>query len=322
MKYQVVIADDRYSHYDEETRVLDSIGARIVNVKSSEKQDIKKAAQKADGMIVNLPVIDADIIESLEKCRVISRYGVGYDNVDVKSAEKHGIWVANVPDYCAEDVSDQALALLMSCVRNVALRDRQVRSGIWDIKRTGPQFRMCGKVFAFFGYGRIAQALHRKIAGFRFAKVLVCDPFVDEATVRAAGAEKADTDTALTEADFISIHMPLNDKTRGFFNEARFKKMKRSAILVNTSRGGLVNEHDLFKALSETRINSAGLDVFEKEPVDPQNPLLTLNNITISGHTGWYTEEAQTELKRKAAENVRDVLNGRPPAYPVNKIDK
>jgi D-3-phosphoglycerate dehydrogenase len=316
----VLIADDRYPHYTEETEVLKAVGATLVNVKSQDSAELLNAGRAADGVIVNLAPFKADLINGLTKCRVISRYGVGYDNVDVASATAKRIWVANVPDYCGEDVSDQALALFMSCVRKVALRDRQVRAGIWDITRAGQQWRVTGKTFVFFGYGQIARILHRKLKGFQLARVLVFDPYVDQAAIQAAGAQQVDWETALREGDYFSIHMPLNDKTRGMFNEAAFKQMKRTAIVVNTSRGPIIDERALHQALTEGWINSAGLDVFEKEPVNPDNPLLKLDNLTVAGHTGWYTEESQTELKRKAAENVRDVLLGGKPKYPVNKL--
>ncbi len=320
MSFKVVIADDRYPHYNEEKAVLEPLGAEIELVKSAVAADLAAACANADGVIVNLAAFDAALLRGMAHCRVISRYGVGYDNVDVAAATAKSIWVANVPDYCGEDVSDQALALLMGCARKVALRDRQVRGGVWDIAAGGRQWRLRGKTFVFFGYGQIARILHRKIEGFLPGRVLVYDPFLDAEAIRAAGAEKADWETALREGDVFSIHMPLNDKTRGLFNEAALRKMKPTAILVNTSRGALIDETALYRALSEHWINSAGLDVFEKEPVNPDNPLLMLDNITVSGHTGWYTEESQTELKRKAAENVRDALEGRRPKYAVNKL--
>ncbi len=320
MSYQVLIADDRYPHYREETEVLQPLGAEIVNVKSQAAADLAKACADADGVIVNLAPLTAAVIGAMAKCKVISRYGVGYDNVDVKAATARKIWVANVPDYCGEDVSDQALALLMSCVRKVALRDRQVRAGTWNIGSAGPQWRLQGKTLVLFGFGQIARILHRKLAGFQLGRVLVVDPFVDAETIRQAGAEKAEWDAALAAGDFFSIHMPLNDKTRGLFNAAVFRKMKPTAILVNTSRGPIIDEPALYQALKEGWINSAGLDVFAQEPVNRDNPLLTLDNLTVSGHTGWYTEESQTELKRKAAENVRDALAKGKPKYPVNKL--
>jgi D-3-phosphoglycerate dehydrogenase len=320
MKYKVVIADDRYPHYNEETEVLKPLGVVPVVTKTVNPAELIKTCADADGIIVNLPAMNAGVISKLTRCKIISRYGVGYDNVAVKEATAKGIWVANVPDYCGEDVSDQALALFMSCVRKVALRDRQLRSGIWKTQADGTQWRIKGKTFVFFGFGQIARILYRKLAGFQLSHVLVFDPYLDEAAVRAAGAEKTDWETALREGDFFSIHMPLNDKTRGLFNEQVFKQMKKTAILINTSRGPIVDERALYKALSERWINSAGLDVFETEPVKHDNPLLKLDNVTVSGHAGWYTEEAQSELKRKAAENVRDVLSGGKPKYAVNKI--
>ncbi len=320
MKYQVVIADDRYADYNEENEVLKPIGATIVNIKSHDAEELKKTCRDADGIIVNLPPITADIINSLTNCKVISRYGVGYDNVDIQAATDRGVWLANVPDYCGEDVSDQAFALFMSCVRKVAFRDKQIRAGIWDVQKGAPQRRIKDKTFVFFGYGQIAQILHRKLSGFQLGRILTVDPYLDETTAQSCKIEKVEWDEALSEGDFFSIHMPLNDETRGMFNEPVFKAMKPTAILINTSRGPIINEHDLYQALSEGWINSAGLDVFDQEPVDPGNPLLKLDNITVSGHTGWYTEESQTELKRKAAENVRDVLAGNSPKYAVNNI--
>lgn len=321
MSHKVIILDDRYPHYQEETEVLKQIGIRPIIFKNSDPDEIIEICADADGIIVNLAPMNANVIAALQKCKIISRYGVGYDNVAVKEATAKGIWVANVPDYCGEDVSDQALALLMSCVRKMALRDKQLRTGIWKTQADGPQWRIKGKTFVFLGFGQIARILHRKLTGFQLGRVLVFDPFLDEAAIRSAGAEKADWETALREGDFFSIHMPLNDKTRGLFNEEVFKKMKKTAIIINTSRGPIIDERSLHKALAERWINSAGLDVFETEPVKPGNPLLKLDNITVSGHSGWYTEEAQSELKRKAAENIRDVLSGGKPKYAVNRIE-
>ncbi len=321
MSFEVIIADDRYPDYKEETAVLQPLGARLTVVKSADPAALLHAGRNADAIIVNLAPLTANIINGLARCRVISRYGVGYDNVDIAAATARGIWVANVPDYCGEDVSDQAFALFMSCVRKVASRDRDVRAGIWDIARGAPQWRIQGKTFVFCGFGQIARILRRKLSGFNLGRILVFDPFLDEKTIQAAGAEKVDWETALREGDYFSIHMPLNDQTRGMFNEAAFGKMKKTAILINTSRGPIVDEAALCRALTQGRINSAGLDVFAREPINPDNPLLKLENVTLSGHTGWYTEESQTELKRKAAENVRDALTSNRPKYAVNKPD-
>jgi len=320
MNHKVVILDDRYPHYNEETEVLKTIGIAPTITKSAVPDELVKVCENADGIIVNLAPINAEVIGALKKCKIISRYGVGYDNVAVAEATAKKIWVANVPDYCGEDVSDQAFALFMSCVRKIALRDKQLKSGVWKTQADGSQWRIRGKTFVFFGFGQIARIFYRKLSGFQLGRVLVYDPFLDEVFIRNVGAEKVDFETALRAGDFFSIHMPLNDKTRGMFNEATFKKMKKTSIIINTSRGAIIDEIALYKALSERWINSAGLDVFDTEPVRPDNPLLKLDNITVSGHVGWYTEEAQSELKRKAAENVRDVLAGGKPKYAVNQI--
>lgn len=320
MDNKVVIIDDRYDDYLAEEEVLKKTGAGTVKISGLDEDEIVRTCKDADGVIVNLAPLPGRIIEEFKKCRVISRYGVGVDSVDVEAATRKGIWIANVPDYCDEDVSDQACALFLSCVRNTALRDRQVKSGIWDIKSAPPQRRIKGKTFVLFGYGRIARAMHRKIRGFLPGRVLVVDPYVGEEDITGQDAEKADFDRAVSEGDFFSVHMPLNDSTRGVFNESVFRKMKPGAIIVNTSRGPIINEKDLYRALSEGWIGSAGIDVFEKEPTDRNNPLLSLDNITVSGHTGFYTEESIGELKTKAAENIAEtILKGRP-KYPVNKI--
>lgn len=321
MKFKVVIADDRYyPDYAVEKKVLEAAGAEIEAVQSQSEQDILAAGKDADGLIANLPPITAGVIDGMEKCRVISRYGVGYDNVDVAAATARGVWVANVPDYCGEDVSDQAMGLFLSCVRKVAQRDRQVRAGTWDIKATSPEYRIKGKTFVFFGYGMIARVVHRKLAGFEPGSVLVYDPYIDESVIKATGAEKVDMETALSRGDYFSVHMPVTEKTKKMFNEVVFSKMKPTAIFINTSRGAIVDEKALYRALKEGWIDSAGLDVFEQEPVNRDNPLLTLENITLSGHVGFYTEESILELKTKAAQNVAEVLLGRKPLYPVNKV--
>ncbi len=287
----------------------------------TDADEILDLCKDADGICLNLGNFPADLINQLDACKVIARYGVGYDNVDVEAATAKGIWVANVTDYCGEDVSDQAMALFMSCVRKTALRNNQVRAGQWAVNTSDPVYRVKGKTFGFLGFGMIARIVHRKLQGFELGKVMVADPFLDDNIVRELGAEPAAFETVLQEADYISVHIPLNDKTRGIIGEAEFKQMKSTAILINTSRGPVVNEAALINALKTGKINSAGIDVFEQEPINADNELLTLENITVSDHTGWYSEESMSELKLKTARNVKAVLEGKAPDYPVNSID-
>jgi len=320
-KFKVVMTDDRHKTYEEEKLVLKDLDVELIIANCRTVEDVIATCKDADGIMVNLAPMPAEVIEKLERCKVIARYGVGYDNVDVAACTKKGIYATNVTDYCAEEVSDQALALIMACARKVARRDAQVRAGKWNIGNADPIYRMAGKTFAFLGFGMIARCLHRKIKGFNFSKVLVYDPFVDAETIAAMGAEKVEWDTAFKEADFISCHMPLNNNTRGIVNKKEFAMMKPTAIIVNTSRGPVIDEDAIIDALTTGKINSAGLDVHTKEPLDKNSKFMKIENCVITDHVGWYSEEAMSELKRKVAENVNDVLLGGKPKYPVNKLD-
>ena len=316
--FKVIVTDDRYGSYEEEKTVLKEIGASVeVHNLGNEGQTIE-VLRDADGILVNLHPLPATVIQELQKCRVISRYGVGYDNVSVETATAKGIWVARVPDYCLEDVSDQALALLLGCVRKVAFKDRRIREGAWNLHREQPSYRITGKTLGLIGYGAIARTLHRKISGFGLGRVLVFDPYLDPKKIEENGAESATLRSLLKNSDYISVHAPLNDGTQGLIGSRELSLMKKTAILINTSRGPLLEEKAVAEALANGKIAAAGLDVFEAEPLPTESPLRQLDNVILSDHTGWYSEESVTELKTKAAQNVLAVLNGGKPIYPVN----
>lgn len=317
-KFKVVITDDRHSDYSIEKEVLQSIEAEVKVCNCNVPEEVIEECKDADGILLNLAPMPEQVIEKLEKCKIIARYGVGYDNVDVSACTKRGIYVANVPNYCAEEVSDQAIALLMACVRKVVHSDTQIRQGKWNIAREMKIHRIEGKTFALLGFGTIAKAFLRKIKGFNPGKVLVFDPFVDAEQIASFGGIKSDWETTLKEADYISVHIPLNVNTKGMINGDAFKMMKPKAILVNTSRGAVIDETAMINALETNTICCAGLDVFENEPILSENKLLKLENCVLTDHVGWYSLESIGELKMKAAENVRDVLNGGKPKYPVN----
>lgn len=320
-KLRIVVTDDRHNgSYDEEKAVFEEIDAEFVIADCTTPQQVVEACQDADGVLCNLAPMNKQVLQNLKQCKVISRYGVGYDNVDVGACTEKGILLTNVTDYCCEEVSDHALALMLACARKVARRDAQVRAGQWNIGRSDPVYRIAGKIFSFLGFGMIARCLLRKIRGFDFAEILVYDPFVDKETIKSFGAQKMEWDEALTQGDFISVHMPLNKKTRGIINADAFAKMKRTAILVNTSRGAVIDEPALINALTTGQINSAGLDVHLKEPLDKDSPLMKIENCVLTDHLGWYSEESISELKTKAARNVKDVLMGKEPKYMVNNI--
>jgi len=318
--FKVAVTDDRYGSYTEEINVLKEIGAELVILDPENKEEFNKGIVEADALLVNLHPMTEDLISKLDKCKVISRYGVGYDNVDVDTATKNGIWVARVPDYSIEDVSDQALALLMACVRKIAYKDRMIRNGKWNLHDDQPCHRIKDSVLGLIGYGSISRRFHEKTIGFGLSKVLVYDPFVDDETIKSNGGIPADLAMVLNDSDFISIHAPLTETTRGMIGKDQLQLMKKGAILINTSRGPVLNEADVTEALKAGIITGAGLDVFETEPLSLDSPLRKLDNVVLSDHTGWYSEESKEELKTKAALNIVSVLKGGKPVYPVNEI--
>ena len=318
--FKVAVTDDRYGSYTEEENVFREIDAELIILDPGNKAEFEKVIQEVDALLVNLHPMDIGKIENLQKCKVISRYGVGYDNVDVEAATQKGIWVARVPDYSIEDVSDQALALMLGCIRKVAYKDRLIRTGKWNLHDDQPCHRMKDGVLGLIGYGAIARRFHEKTGGFGFSRVLVYDPFVKEEDIRKSGAVPADLSRVLSESDYVSVHVPLNESTRKMVGEKQLSIMKKGSILINTSRGGVLDEQAVADALLTGKITGAGLDVFEVEPLPPGSPLRKLDNVILSDHTGWYSEESKEELKTKAALNIVAVLKGGKPVYPVNEI--
>jgi len=318
-KYKVVVSDNRHGDYSIEAAVLKPIDAEVVIENCSTEEEMIIACKDADGVLLDQAPMTAKVIESLTKCKVISRYGVGYDNVDVEACTKKKIYVANVPDYCMEDVSDHAMALFFSCVRRITLRDKQVRQGGWNMDRSGI-YRIKDKVFALMGFGNIARCLIRKLSGLGLKKILVYDPYVSKEIIEALGAQKADLETVLAEADYISLHMPVTPETKGIINKKAFSLMKNSVILINTARGPLIDEEALIDALSNGKIAFAGLDTHNKEPLLSDSPLMKMDNCILTDHVGFYSDESMKELHTKIAQNIKAVLEGGKPIYPVNKF--
>ena len=318
-KWQVVITDDGYAHYDIEREVLSRVDAEVtVRMCETEDEVIALAKEKdADGVIVRLQPFTEKVMEALPKVRAVGRYGIGVDNIDCEAATRHGVAVGNVCDYAVNEVSEQALALLLSCARKTASHDRRIRAGEWDIAQADPIHRVHGATLGLIGLGRIPQVLVRKVKGFQF-RILATDPFISQDVADDLGCELVDLDTLLAESDFISVHAPLNDKTRHMIDESALRKMKPTAILINTARGGVVDTDALYRALKEGWINSAGMDVHEDEPVPKDYKMFGLDNVVISDHAGWYSEESIAELQRGAAEAVAAVLSGAWPKFLVN----
>jgi len=316
----VAIIDNRYTSYYEEEKVLSKAGVTIKGFVIKNGQSFPEQAFLADALLINLFPVSSGIIKGLKKCKIISRYGVGFDNVDIEAATKAGIWVTNVPDYCVEEASDHAVALLLNCARRSTFVNNRIRQGAWNIQNEVTLHRIEGKCLGLIGFGKIGQAVCRKMKSFMLKHVFVYDPYIDRKKVINSGAIPVTKEELLTRSDFISVHVPLTEQTRGFLGREDFLKMKNSAIIINTSRGSVIEQGSLIRALEDKIISSAGLDVFEEEPILKDNPILRLDNVILTSHMAYYSEESLSELKTKAAANVMFVLQGKRPIYPVNNL--
>ncbi|WP_320129127.1 C-terminal binding protein [uncultured Sphaerochaeta sp.] len=321
-KFKVVVTDDRFDSYAAERAVLDPIGAELIVCDCKSKDEVIDAIKDADGVLLNLHTIKGDEISAMQKCKIISRYGIGYNNVDVDKATEKGIWVARVPSYGADEaVSDQAMALLMDCVRKTTVKYNRIIGGEWNLTKDYKIHQIKGSIIGVIGLGNIGSVFARKISGFNPKEIIAYDPHKSEEYMKERGVRKVSFEELLKLSDIISIHCPENETTYHMFDEHEFSLMKPTSILINTARGGIVKNEALVHALSEKLINSAGFDVFEQDPLPKDSPLRKLDNLIISDHVGYYTEESLNTLKHLAAENIANVLSGKKPLFPLNQID-
>ena len=315
-RLRVGVSDSVFPSLDLSRAVLSAIDAELHLADASTPEAILRVAADADALLVTYARITADMIEKMPRCRIISRFGIGVDNVDLDAASRAGIVVTKVPDYCIDEVSDHTMALLLALVRKIPVSNAQVHRGGWEMKAFVPMHRLRGRVLGLLGFGRIPQLVVPKAQAFGL-RVVAHDPFVPADVFAHAGVESVSLDELLRISDFVSVHTPLMSETRGMFNRDVFRRMKRSAVLVNTARGPIVDEAALAEALAAGDIAGAALDVMPQEPPSG-SPLLGRDDVIITPHTGFYSEESLAELQRKAAEEVVRVLSGQPPRNPVN----
>jgi D-3-phosphoglycerate dehydrogenase len=312
---RVVITDCDHGSIEEEKDEFGRMGAELILAQVQKEEDLIRVCKEADGLVNQYALLTRRVLENLPKCKVVSRYGVGVDSVDLKAATDLGIIVANVPDYCMDEVANQTVSMILTLVRKTAFFDKKVKSGQWDFHLGMPIYRTKGKTLGLIGCGRIGLEVAKRMSAFGI-KVIAFDPYLDKIS---QGVELRDFDTVLKESDFISIHCPLNDSTRHLIGDVAIKKMEKKPIIINTSRGPIIDEKALIKALEKGLISGVGLDVLEKEPPDSQNPLLKMDNVVLSPHVGFYSVESISELKRRTAKNVVDVLTGKWPGSVVNR---
>jgi D-3-phosphoglycerate dehydrogenase len=314
--FLVAVADSVFPNLDSAREVLGAIGADLQLAPQDTTEGILKVAAPADALLVTYAKITGDMIGQMKRCRIISRFGIGVDNVDLDAATAAGIVVTKVPDYCIDEVSDHAMALLLALVRKIPSSNAQVHAGRWEMKAVVPIHRLRGRVLGLVGFGRIPQLVAPKAKAFGL-RVIVYDPFVPADVLARERVEQVDFDELLAQSDYISIHTPLLPETKNLFSTGAFSKMKPGAYLINTARGPIVDEQALAKALDASQLAGAALDVMPQEP-PAGSPLLGRDNVIITPHTSFYSEESLLELQRKAAQEVADVLTGKAPKNPVN----
>lgn len=314
-QYQVVVFDNRIEDLSIEREIFDGMPVDLT-LSGTTSEHVIRDGIDAYGIIVDATVpISAEVISQLDDLEIIARSGIGFDNVDVEAARDRGIRVTNVPDYCLDEVSTHALALILSLVRKLPVYDRRTSDGVWDWSDGVPTDRLSERTLGIVGYGNIGSRAATRAEPF-FDQRIAYDPYVEDAVLRSAGVEPVTFEDLLARSDVISLHPPLTDETRGMIDESAFEQMGDETILVNTSRGGVVDQQALADALDAGTIAAAGLDVLETEP--PENDrLLDRDDVIVTPHAAWYSEQSMVDLRQSAAREVRRKLEGEPPKNPV-----
>jgi D-3-phosphoglycerate dehydrogenase len=316
MPLLVAVSDSVFPNLDPAREVLAKVGAELRLAAEPTPEAILQVARSADPTLVTYAKITADMIRQMTRCRVIARFGIGVDNVDIATATDAGIVVTRVPDYCIDEVSDHTLALLLALVRKIPFANSRAHAGRWEMAAVAPIHRLRGTVLGLVGFGRIPRLVAPKAQAFGL-KVLTYDPYVALEDMAAAGVGRVDFAELVRVSDYISIHTPLVPETDHLFNADVFARMKPTAYLINTARGRIVDEVGLARALDAGQLAGAALDVLSQEP-PAGSPLFGRDNVILTPHTSFYSVESLVELQIKAAEEVVRVLTGQMPRNPVN----
>ena len=315
-RFLIAVTDSPFPSLDPAKAALARVDPELRIAKSASAEDILAAARDADAILVTYARLPGELLRQLTRCKAIGRFGLGVDNIDIPAAAALGISVTYVPDYCMQEVSDHAMALLLATARKVPLSNKLVQSGRWEVPPIVPIHRLSGRVLGLVGFGNIPRALAPKARAFGL-RVVTHDPYVSPDVLSAAGVDGVSFDRLLEMSDFVSIHAPLMPATRGLFNADVFHKMKKGAVLINTARGPLVDEAALIAALDTGQLGGAALDVVTTEPLTKDSKLLGRENVILTPHTAFYSVEALEELQTKCAADVARVLSGEQPVYPV-----
>jgi D-3-phosphoglycerate dehydrogenase len=323
---KVVITDYDYGDLDIERAVLGAIGARVVGLQARSEDDLAAEAVDCDAVMNQYARIGAKTIERMQRCRVIARYGVGVDIVDIDAATAKGILVTNVRDYCTDEVADHAIGLWLALARKLLQYNTATHEGIWRWQTGQPIHRLKGRTMGIVSFGRIGRAIAERAKAFG-VDILVYDPYIEDSVAEAKGARNVSKAEILQNSDYLMIQVPITPETRHFLGEAEFRRVKKGAIVINTGRGPTIDNSALYRALTEGRIAGAGLDDPEEEPAkraewSPSgNPLFSLPNVIVTPHAAYYSEESIRIARETAASEVARVLTGGVPLNPVNAAE-
>lgn len=307
--FKVVSIQHDYPPTGREGQIVAAAGGEYVDADRLPIEEGLRECDEADAILVRWLKVGPDLIRRFRRCKIIVRYGVGYDNVDLSAATQANIMVGHVPHYCLDEVATHALALLLACVRNIIAAHHRLAGGSWEANPPEKSFRMAGRTMGLIGLGNIGQTVARKLRGWNM-RLLATDPYLEPDKATLLGVELVELETLLQQSDFISLHVPLLPETRHLLNRRAFEHMKPGVILVNTARGPIVDEAALLDALEHGPVAAAGLDVFEKEPLPSDSPLRSHPRLVLTDHTAWYSEESLDELRSTAAEEAVRVCTG------------
>lgn len=314
-KLKVLITDYDYLDLEIEQDIYREAGFEVVTGQCRTEDEVICAAEGCFGLLVQYAPIGGKVFAARPEIRIVSRIGAGIDNLNTEDAKRHGVWVANSPDYGIGEVAAHALAMALSLLRHLPWFDREVRLGKWSAHSTGTLRRVGKMTLGILGLGRIGKRLAH-VGRNCFRRVIACDPYIIDGDFPAY-VERVSLEQLFRESDVISLHVPLTQETRGIANAALFKLMKPDSHLVNTSRGGVVNIDDLVDALNAGQITSAALDVLPVEPPSVEHPLFRHPRVIFTPHAAYYSDESEIELRRKAAQNLVDWARQGRPTYVV-----
>ena len=316
MSDKVVVTDYIFPDVDTERDIIEDTGASFVAANASTPKEVIEVGQDATALINNYVAITAEVFEELPDLKIVARYGIGVDGIDIEAATNHGVKVVNVPEYCVDEVSTHALGLILACERQIPRYDTHVKAGGWDWENAKPLSRFCEKTLGLVAFGKIAQSVAEKGHGFGL-DVLAYDPYISAEEMADHGVEKVGFEDLFGRSDIVSAHPPKTDRTEGLISDRAFECMQPHATFVNTSRGSVVDQDALYRALVDGEFAMAGIDVMKTEPPG-DNPLLDLENCIVTPHVAWYSEASIADLQRITAEEVARVITGKEPRNLVN----